>query len=159
MEQIFEFLSQKFFTALQSQKFKKKNFFWFWKTVKKFWDKNSKICFQQFVDNLVVSRMPQTACRYLENCRRRSISRKPLLFQQKLATLETGNSVDFQNILNRPSNRCLWWGYKPFCGYLIFKKYLLVGGYLTIEKKGKYSKWEDEGIFYEGGRLLMRMSS
>ena len=101
-EQIFEFLPSKFFIAFQSQ-----NFFLTLKSRKKFLRQKFKNLYQQFVDNLVRSRMSQTACRYLENCRRRSISRKPLLFQQKLATLQTGNSVDFQNILNRPSNRCL----------------------------------------------------
>ena len=45
-----------------------------------------------------------------------------LYFLQKLATLQTGNSVDFQNILNRPSNRSLWWGMSYFGIILILKK-------------------------------------
>ena len=50
-------------------------------------------------------------------------------FSPKLATLQTGNNVGFQNILNRPSNRCLWWGYEWFWDYLnLKKKFLLVGG-------------------------------
>ena len=87
---------------------------------KKFSRQKFNNLFQIFIDNLAVSRMPQTASRYLKNCRRRWFSRKHLLFQQKLATLQTGNSVDFHNILNRPSNRCLWWGYEWFWGYLNF---------------------------------------
>ena len=44
--------------------------------------------------------------------------------------------MNFQNIFNRPSNRCLWMGYKCFfLDYLNFlKKFLLVwGGYLKIK--------------------------
>ena len=112
----FNFCLKNFLRLFKIKKIKKKIFVWFWKVKKKFWDKNSKICYQEFVDRLVVSRMPRTACRYLENFRRRSISRNPLLFQW--ATLQTGNSVDFQNILNRPSNGCLWCRHELFWDYL-----------------------------------------
>ena len=70
----FEFLPQIFFRAFQSQNFFFK-FFWLWWALKNVWGKNSKICSQRFVGNSVVRRMPQTAFRYLENCRRSSILR------------------------------------------------------------------------------------
>ena len=47
---------------------------------------------------------------------------KPLFFQQNLATLQTGNIANFQNILNLLSNRCLWRRYNCFSTVLIFKR-------------------------------------
>ena len=113
----------------------KKNFekkIWISEGSKNFWGKNSKFCFQRFVANFVVRIMPQTASRYLKNCRRSSIFREPLLFQQKLATLQTGNSANFQNILNRLSNRCPLRGYNCFGIILIFKKKSYRGGHLKL---------------------------
>merc|ERR1712121_341361 len=95
--------------------------------------KNPKFRFQIFVANFVVRIMPQTASRYLENCRRSSIFREPLLFQQKLATLQTGNSANFQNILNRLYNRCPLRGYNCFWNYFNFKKNSYIwGGHLKL---------------------------
>ena len=120
---------------LEPPKVKKKlkNFFWLWKALKNLGGKNSKFRFQRLVANLVVWIMPQIASRYLENCRG-EILREPLKFSQKLeATLQTGNSTDFQNILNRPSNRSLWWGYELFGDYLNFlKKSYWWGGHLKF---------------------------
>ena len=70
------FCLKNFLRLFKVKFFKKKFFFWFWKAVKNFWDKNSKIRLQKFVHNLVVSRMPQPAYQYLENCKRRSIFRE-----------------------------------------------------------------------------------
>ena len=128
MEQIFAFLPQKFFTAFQSQKiFLKKNFYF--GRFKKIGANNQNSVSTRFFCNLVMSRMPQTASRYLENCRRSTNFCEPLFFQWKLATLQTGNSANFQNILNRLSNRCLWRWYNCFWNYFnFFKKFLLMGG-------------------------------
>ena len=102
----FEFLARKLFRAPKSKK-KIEKFFLTLEGSKEFGGKNSKFRFQRLVANLVVWIMPQIASRYLENCRG-EILREPLKFSQKLeATLQTGNSIDFQNILNQPSNRCL----------------------------------------------------
>ena len=56
------------------------------------------------------------------------------LWTSKIFT-KIGNSVDFHNILYRPSNRCLWWGYELFWDYLnFFKKYYWWGeGHLKVE--------------------------
>ena len=63
--------------------------------------------FQIFIENLVVSRMKKPHPDIMKTVEGDSFPRKPLLFQKKLATLQTGKCVDFQNILNRPTNRCL----------------------------------------------------
>ena len=60
--------------------------------------------------------------------------REPLLFQQKLATLQTGNSANFQNIPNRLSNRCPLRGYNCFWNYFNFLKKNPIdgGGHLKL---------------------------
>ena len=68
--------------------------------------------------------MPQTASQYLENCRRKFFDRffvNLYFFQQKLATLQTNNSANFQNILNRLSNDAFE-GFITVFGIILFKK-------------------------------------
>ena len=42
-----------------------------------------------FIDNLAAHIMPQTVSRYLKNCESKQFFRKPVFFQQKLATVST----------------------------------------------------------------------
>ena len=75
MEQNFDILPQKFLEPSKVKKYFSKIFLTLGGP-KQFLGENSKFRFQLFVDNLVVCRMPKTACRYLENSRRRWIFRE-----------------------------------------------------------------------------------
>ena len=83
---ILNFCVKFFYRPQKSKKSFEKNFLTL-EGSKNFLGQNFENLFHRFLRNLVVSRMPPTASRYLENCRRRSISCKPLLFQHKLATV------------------------------------------------------------------------